>query len=819
MEKMLLAKGDLSRDQTWVAHARTTQEIAKIIAELRMFDENHSELLQLVAYLHDIGKKVTESFKGKHKIQFETCVEEIEREFKEIEEEKAKIIAHLILRHHYTSTKDIEELMKIWVPPHISTDLLLRYLKAADRLASIDYLNMADVESLTKLVKPLKLFAYTISREGIIAGKIMDIVDAQLGKLGGWGIFYHNGSIFLFPEESNGAELKGFKGQLESSFQLLLSDIFSELIGVQGNPRQNTIAPVFELNSALFPFVWKKVLQMFDTKLNSKRKATRQGTHLWIQKVMSEIFSYFDGEYKMKVTRPSQQIYPTSIVLEPIGEQVEIKPLKKKKFEELNYHDFEVIGEAIKNYLEEQEKGFPEKFEAQLLKAKSLKKILEEIWNLLTFWGEIPQDVEEIAKLHYEKYIELAKRKAIGQEGIEEFCFICGEPTSFSFKSAIAQKIKIAKIFSNRRLALARNIENVKICSLCLAELKFLDGKLPSKIVDTIFLYLEKPATTKPPYVEVEQEFMSKLGYLEIGEPIYPEEWEYIDFTRRLFTKEKGFEFNYTVGTNHFYTIFALRPRDLSSRETLFLLMPFLYRLIERINCSVRIDIAQNMDFAPIYSLLEVPPIGQNFTADDFATNGFNGRFYRDYYLPVNLWQKLQIGNLIEFVSKFPSEWIHYLARVIQDEEKERFKKKTGFLKEKYAHLKEVYGMKESEILNYALKVSDKLRRRGFSGYAITRPVRIIGDAILEARKGGFDKEAISQYAINRVLTLSSREVAREIRRGEGKSLEEIKEEIHSDVKELTERMHDYLKERGFKRFILLLRYLTEAVLVEIKFS
>lgn len=814
MDKILLAKGDLTRDQTWIAHARTTQEIAKIIVELRGFDETHSELLQLAAYLHDVGKRLTESFKGKHKIGFELCTEEVKSEFEDIEDGKAKILAHLILRHHYTSTKDVEELKKIWIPPHINSDLLLRYLKAADRLASIDYLNMADIEALTKLVRPLKLFAYTISREGILAGKIMDIVDAQISELGGRGIFYHNGSIFLFSEESSEVQLQSFKRQLGSSFQSWLSEILSELIGVQGNPRQTVIAPISELNSVLFPLVWERVLQVFDTKLRSKREATRQGAYIWIQKAISEIFGYFDGEYNTKVTRPSLEMYPTYTVLELIDKEREIKPLLGKKFTELSYHDFEIIGGAISNYLKELQDKYPKRFHTQL-KGESL----EEIWNLLTFWGETPQNVEEVTRVHYEEYVDIARRKVIGQGGIEEFCFICGEPTSFSFESAIARKMKIAKIFSNRRPALASNITNTKICSLCLAEVKFLDAKLPGDIANTIFLYLEKPATTKPPYVEVEQEFTSKLGYLETGESYYPEEWEYIDYAAKLFTKERDFGFSYAVGTNHFYTIFALSPRNLSPRETLFLLMPFLYRLIERVNCSIRIDIAQNVDFAPIYRLLEVPPIAQNFTADDFTTNPSYGRFYRDYYLPVSLWQKLLVGNLIEFASRFPREWIHYSARIIQEEERERFKKKTKLLQEKYVHLKEVYGMKESEILDYALKVSDKLRRRGFSGYAITRPVRIIADAILEARKGGFDDEAISQYAINRVLILSSREIGREIRQAEGESFEEIKQEIHGDVRELTRRMHDYLRKSGFKKFILLVRYLTDAILVETKFS
>ena len=67
-------------------------------------------------------------------------------------------------------------------------------------LASVEGLPRR-LDDLCKLGLPLEVFAYTISLEGLIAGKIMDFADEVLRENGGKGVFYHNGSIFLFGRE------------------------------------------------------------------------------------------------------------------------------------------------------------------------------------------------------------------------------------------------------------------------------------------------------------------------------------------------------------------------------------------------------------------------------------------------------------------------------------------------------------------------------------------------------------------------------------------------------------------------------------------
>ncbi|MEW6685061.1 MAG: HD domain-containing protein [Candidatus Edwardsbacteria bacterium] len=828
--KILLAKGDLSRDQTWDAHSYTTKEIANIIAELRRFGSENKELLLLSAQFHDIGKKFTECFKGQHKLDFETCFGELKKEFPGLTDEKAKIVSHIILRHHYTSDKDIEELTKIWTLPSINIDMILRYLRASDRIASIDYLNMAELDEIAKLVKPLNIFAYTISREGILAGKIMDIVDDQITGLSGRGIYYHNGSIFLLPEGMDSVDIESFREQLRKSIALVVDEICSDLIGIQNNPRQVIVSPISELNSSVFPLLWKRLLQRFDTKLRSKRERTREGAHLWIQKAISEIFVYLESiqrekeglkghqkkqknkpvTYQTIIKKPSQKIYNASEILAPIIRKLP-HSIYNKRFDGLSYAELEKIGETLYSHIREVENNYPELFKTGLRQS-----VVDQTLNILTFWGESPKNISEVAEAHYQRYVEIAKRKAIGQRGIEEYCFLCGEPAEFTFESAIAQKVKFAKIFSNRRPALARNISNIKLCNLCLTEIKFLDSKLPSDISNTVFLYIEKPATTKPPYWEIEQAFTSRITILELNEStiLTSKEWQdYIGYVNNLFTDEEKFNLRYAIGTNHFYTIFGWSPpKRFSQRELIILLLPFFYQLIRQVNCSVRIDLAQNMEFTPLYYLLEIPPIAQNFTAEDFTIP--TGKFYRKYLLPSEAWRKLQMGNIIEFVKKFPDNWIHYASRTVQEENRGG----CSYLNNKFSVLKEVYPMKEPEILKAAIAVSEKLRRRGYSRYAITRPVQMISDSILRVKREGFEDEAIIDYAVNRVLTLSSKEIGREIKKGED-PVEQIKAEIFSEVERLTRLMFIYLKENGFKKFILLVRYLTDAVLVETKFS
>ena len=54
------------------------------------------------------------------------------------------------------------------------------------------------------------------------------------------------------------------------------------------------------------------------------------------------------------------------------------------------------------------------------------------------------------------------------------------------------------------------------------------------------------------------------------------------------------------------------------------------------------------------------------------------------------------------------------------------------------------------------MKVSTALHKKGYSKYAYTRPISIISSAILDANKAKFDENSIIEYAVNRVLVLSS---------------------------------------------------------------
>ena len=195
-----LAKGGEYRDQEWYTHAEITRDIAKMISELRNFSEIHRELLIYSSYFHDIGKKIFKTHKGNHKLQFEECCKEIKSKLKDSDEDTISTIAHIILRNHYTSKKDIKKLEEIYIPSNVNIDLILRNLRACDWLASLDYINLEKIEKVSNQLDPLKLFAYIITREGILAGKIMDIIDSILIEEGGKGIYYHNGSIFLFRE-------------------------------------------------------------------------------------------------------------------------------------------------------------------------------------------------------------------------------------------------------------------------------------------------------------------------------------------------------------------------------------------------------------------------------------------------------------------------------------------------------------------------------------------------------------------------------------------------------------------------------------------
>ena len=117
------------------------------------------------------------------------------------------------------------------------------------------------------------------------------------------------------------------------------------------------------------------------------------------------------------------------------------------------------------------------------------------------------------------------------------------------------------------------------------------------------------------------------------------------------------------------------------------------------------------------------------------------------------------------------------------------------------------------------MKVSTTLRKRGYSRYAYTRPISIISSAILDAEKADFDENAIIEYATNRVLILSSKEIGREIVKESKEKRGDVKKEIYGDVRDLTKEVYDYYKKNGFKDFILLIRYISDAVYVESEFG
>jgi len=678
---MKLAKGGQLRDQEWRVHASTTGQIARIIADLRHLDERHKKLLEYCSYWHDIGKKVMQTYKGKHKLAFEICFKELksENELSAVDEDILKIVAHLILRHHYTSKKDIEELTKIYVPPDANIDFILRNLRASDWLASKDQVNLAELDRIINQVKPLGLFAYTISREGVLAGKVMDIIDEVVIRKSGKGVYYHNGSVFIFQEGIK-LNLSELKKEIKNEITNFLDEIFESVIGVRGNPRGIVISPISELNSKTWKKseVWERILERFHTKLSTaKNYEKRRNAYFFVQKAIFEIFAHFENTYSLEA--PSLKFHPIREVIKPILPDIESE-LKDTdlNFDELTYDDLKVIGKGIYDYIERIEKNRPEFFEKESLVDEATESLL----NSITFLGDKPEDIQETCLDWYEHYLEVAKEKGIGKRDQKEFCFICGAPTTFSFKAAIAQKIKISKIFSNRRPALAKGIDTVKICPSCVAEVKFLDNNLPSDVSSTVFLYIEKPVTTRPPYIKIKEEFLDQLGIL--NQPYYAGEFENIRYATSLFFEES--QARWAVGTNHFYVIFGDFPRGLGTQETMLYLLPFMYSFIKRTGFSARVDVASNMDYKPVYRLLEVPPLAEEFTAPDFEEP--NGRLYRNYVLPTSIWLKLGMGNIIDFVKKFSEGWSHFFARALQDRKYRALRK---YLQETYPIIKEVY--------------------------------------------------------------------------------------------------------------------------------
>jgi hypothetical protein len=805
-----LAKGGIYRDQTLKAHSEVTSHIARYVADLREFDDKHSMLLFLASYYHDLGKGIFEKYAGNHKIQFERCLEELEKERLNIDEESRKIIAHLILRHHYTSKEDILKLSEIFVPADINPDVLLRMLRFCDHLASIENVNLAHLDELRKLGSPIEVFAYTISLEGLVAGKMMDLIDEVLKEENGKGIFYHNGSIFLFGR-SKSPSFDSVKSKVESKLRTYFkNEIFTaeSVIGV-GDLGKTIIAPIDSLDSSNFGSTWKRIMDKFD-----KRRRPREDepvdnaidkAYKLIQCAVAEIFAHFEGS-KYSLRSPKILLNPPGDIFSPVINDAEKRLGSAKvraEFTSWSYEDITAIGEILQKYIEEKEK-----IKGHIVRDYS-EQALKMSLQVLTFSGEKPLDVERFCNDWYNEYVQVANEKGIGRvEEQKEFCYICGYPTSFQFKEAISKKISISKIFSNRRPALALGIEPVKICPICLSEIKLLDSKLPAEELDSLLLvYLERPATVKPPYTVIKESFATAISDISEGTNLRG----YLKTMQRMSILDEDYDtFNpgYALGTNHFYVMFLPGPeRQFGIQATLFMLAPLIYRLVKCIGFSARMDIGSNMDYAPIQRLLEIPPISRQYTnLEDF---------WKEIVYPSEIWMNIQLGNIVQFVKQFPENWCHYFAKVLQEEER----KVLSYVKEIYSSVKGVYGMKEKEMFDLAMKVSTTLRKRGYSRYAYTRPISIISSAILDAEKANFDENAIIEYATNRVLVLSSKEIGREIVKETVAKREEVKKEIYGAIENLTRRVYNYYKENGFKDFILLIRYISDAVYVESEFG
>jgi hypothetical protein len=801
-----LAKSGIYRDQMLKTHSEVASNIATYIAELREFDNKHAVLLFLASYYHDIGKGILEKYMGNHKIQFERCLIELEKLRPDINLENRRIVAHLILRHHYTSKEDISKLSEIFVPVDINIDVLLRMLRFCDHLASIEEVNLGRLDDLCKLGLPLEVFAYTISLEGLIAGKIMDLTDQTLIENGGKGIYYHNGSIFIFRKEAKpsiNSVKTALKTKLSSYFK---GELFKteEVIGV-GDLGKTIFAPIDCLDSTNFDPAWQRVMIKFDRKRQPRPGQSLEDTidkaYKFVQFAINEIFKHFESTYKLQ--SPKITLNPPSRIFTPVLKEAEERLGNAKMqsdFTSWSLQDITVVGEILRNYILEKERsiGFAAKDYSEEAVDESLK--------LLTFSGETIADVERFCDDWFKEYIQVAKEKSIGKEGEKEPCYICGYPTVIQFKEAISKKVSISKIFSNRRPALAPGIQPVKICPLCLSEIKLLDSTLPTteEVGSLLIVYLERPATVRPPYAEIKNEFINAISDLSEGST-----QNYLKTIQQLGISDKAdpksFNPEYALGTNHFYVMFLPNLERQGIQATLFQLSPLMYRLVGTIGLSARMDVGSSMDYAPIQRLLEIPPIGRQYTNID--------GFQKEIVFPSEIWMATRIGSIVQFVKEFPKNWCHYFAQSLQSEQA----KVLSYLREIYPKVKAVYGMREKEIFDSAMKVSTTLKKKGFSRYAYTRPISIISSAILDAEKAKFDENAIIEYAVNRVLVLSSREIGREIVKTENRDA--AKKEIHDDTQELTRKVYDYYKNNGFKDFIMLTRYITDAVYVESQFG
>ncbi len=810
IEKISLAKGGIYRDQMLKTHSAVTSKIAEYVSELREFDDKHSRLLFLASYHHDMGKGILEKYVGNHKIQFEKCLDELEKVRPDVDVETRRIIAHLILRHHYTSKEDISKLAEIFIPVDINIDVLLRMLRFCDHLASIEEVNHGRLDELSKLGLPLEVFAYTISWEGLMAGKIMDFADEVLNENGGKGVYYHNGSIFIFGKGKS-PKIDSVKTLLRDKLQSYFKNqIFNaeKVIGV-GDLGKTIFAPIECLDSSNFDSAWQRLMQKFDSRRRPRGTESLDNAvdkaYKLIQCATAEIFQHFEGtEYSLQ--SPKITLNLPEQIFAPVIKEVEQRLGSAKiqfNFISWTFEDLMGIGEILRNYIAEKEK-----VSGNIAKDYS-EDALKMSLQLLTFSGETTLNVERFCEDWFASYAKVANAKSTGKEGEEEFCFICGYPTVFQFKEAISKKVSISKIFSNRRPALAPGIQSVKICPLCLSEIKLLDSSLPADEVGSLLIvYLERPATVRPPYIEIKEEFAAAISDISEGKNLRG----YLKTIQQMGITDKadGQSFNpeYAVGTNHFYVMFLPNSeRQSGIQATVYNLSPLVYRLVITIGLSARMDVGSSMDYAPIQRLLEIPPIGRQYTNIN--------EFLKEIAYPSEIWMNMQTGNIVQFVKEFPKNWYHYFAKMLQSEQG----KMLSYLSEIYPKVKAVYGMRETEIFDSAMKVSAALRKRGYSKYAYTRPISIISSAILDAEKANFDENAIIEYAVNRVLVLSSREIGREIVKEKVENRDATKKEIYEDTRDLAKKVYDYYKNNGFKDFIMLTRYIMDAVYVESQFG
>ena len=364
-------------------------------------------------------------------------------------------------------------------------------------------------------------------------------------------------------------------------------EIVSNVIGIRLTSAGTVIGSIDEINSNNFSkLVWPTILEQFESKRTRAKTDDKEKAYRALQKAIHEIFSRFDVKY-FQSYKPKVRLYLVREVLSPIIDKFEKNNDKSllykldKSFIELSYDDLVRVGKEIENYLVELKNKFPDKFQTSLS-----EDILDQVLSSLTFLGDKPLDVKKFSTEWYERYLKIAREKAIGNyETQEEYCYICGAPTKMEFVKATAPKVKFAKMFSNRRPALAKGIQNVKICPFCLLDVKILDSKIGRDLSETLIVYLERPATVKPPYIEIMERFSNIIPEILLEGNLQNYVSYYLRNTKML--KEGNLELDpeYSIGTNHFMAMFLDLPKYKSGiQENLLLLTPLLYHLIRNTN-------------------------------------------------------------------------------------------------------------------------------------------------------------------------------------------------------------------------------------------